>query len=116
MAKASQNSFWEGRGARGIALLIILICLASLGYIHRNDLFPPEVKQVETGLNPEFIKCRTARLGSVEKMRDDKIINARQYDTFKSRALAFCTSKFPPQGKQSPGNRPPGPPPGLPQR
>ena len=116
MTKATRNSFWEGAGARGISLVIILICLASLGYIHRNDLFPPEAKKVETGLNPEFVKCRAARLGSVEKMRNDKIINASQYDTFKSRALAFCTSRFPPKGKKGPGNRPPGPPPGLPQR
>lgn len=100
MAKASQNSFWEGRGARGIALVIILICLASLGYIHRNDLFPPETKKMEAGLNPEFIKCRTTRLGSVEKMRAEKIINASQYNSFKNRALAFCTSRFPPRGNK----------------
>lgn len=100
MAKASQNSFWEGRGARGMALVIILICLASLGYIHRNDLFPSEVKKAETGLNPEFIKCQTTRLGAVEKMRAEKIINASQYDSFKSRALAFCMSRFPPRGNK----------------
>lgn len=116
MANASHNSFWEGRGARSMALVIILICLASLGYIHRNDLFPPETKKAETGLNPEFIKCRTARLGSVEKMRTEKIINASQYDSFKSRALAFCTSRFPPRGRQGPGTRPPGFPQGLPQK
>jgi len=112
----SSHSFWEGWGARGLALVIILISVASLGYIHRDDLFPPEAKKVETGLNPEFVKCRTARLGAVEKMRNDKIINASQYDIFKSRALAFCMSRFPPKGKKGPGNRPPGFPPGLPQR
>lgn len=89
--------------ARLAALLVIIICLAILAFYHRNDLLPaPE--QVEVGLNPEFVKCRDERTAQVAKMRTEGLIGDEQVATFTERALAYCTSTFPPDAAPSDQN------------
>lgn len=110
----TRDSFWDGPKARGLALMVIVLCGAFLGYVHREDLLPADDAKTETGLNPEFVKCRNQRIGQVEKMRKDKVINDGQYQAFRARALAFCTAQFPPEGNKA--GRPPGLSGGLPKR
>ncbi len=98
--------FWDGSGGRIAAVIVIVICVAALGFIHRNDLFPPE-KPKAAKLNPEFVKCRKQRLTPVDNMLDQRVITQAQHATFKGRALAFCTARFPPEGRKRPGGAPP---------
>ncbi len=81
--------------ARLVAVAVILCASAVIAYHHRDDLFPPE-KAEEAGLNPEFVKCRDERTAQVQKMKSDGLINDEQFSTFTERAVAFCTSQFPP--------------------
>ncbi len=81
--------------ARLVAVAIILGASAMIAYHHRDDLFPPE-KAEEAGLNPEFVKCRDERTAQVQKMKSDGLIGDKQVSTFTERAIAFCTSQFPP--------------------
>ena len=114
MVIRKSGNFWEGPGARLIALALIVISIASLGYIHRDDLFPPDAQKAETGLNPEYLKCRKMRVGQIDKMRVDNTINASQHESFKRRALSFCAGRYPPDSSGV-GNRPPAPPRGFPK-
>ena len=87
-------------GARLAALVVILAAAAVLGFYHRNDIFPPS-KPVETGLNPEFVKCRDERTAQVAKMRSDGLIDDSKVATFTERAVSYCASTFPPDAAPS---------------
>lgn len=89
------RSLLDGRGARLVALVVLLASAALIAYHHRADLLPA-APVAEAGLNPEFVACRDERVGQVEKMRSDGIIGDAQFETFRDRALAFCTDQFPP--------------------
>lgn len=86
--------------ARLAALVVIILCLAILAFYHRNDLLPAP-KQVEEGLNPEFVKCRDERTAQVTKMRTEGLIGDEQVAAFTERALAYCASTFPPDAASS---------------
>jgi len=49
------------------------------------------------GTNPELAACLTERVGAVDQMRSDGVIGDSQYETFRSRAVAYCETQFPPQ-------------------
>ena len=94
----------DSRGARVAALVIALCALALMIWLGRNDvpvvrglmtgLSGPDVQQEGTG-NPELDACLKDRAGAVDKMREDGVINAAQYDTFRGRAIAYCEAQFP---------------------
>jgi len=79
-----------------VAVVVVLACVAGLAYLHRGDLLPA-AEDDDAGLNPEFVACRTERLGDIDKMRDDGLIDDAQEEQFAARALAYCTSRFPPE-------------------
>ncbi|SDU05380.1 hypothetical protein [Stappia sp. ES.058] len=47
--------------------------------------------------NPELAACLQSRVGAVDQMRSDGVIDDAQYDTFKTRAVSYCQAQFPPQ-------------------
>ncbi|MGI9414693.1 MAG: hypothetical protein ACR2PM_13550 [Hyphomicrobiales bacterium] len=94
-AGRARSSALDTRAARLVALGVFALCVLVLGYIHRQDLFPPEAA-VETALNPEFVKCRDERAATVDKMLADKVIDERQHEQFRERAVSVCADRFPP--------------------
>lgn len=98
MSAQRKPSFAETGAARGIAVVVFLGCAGVLGYLHRDDLFPPEVQEDTAGANPEFIKCRDERAGQVDKMLEQGIIDEAKHGQFRKRAIDFCTAQFPPGG------------------
>ena len=90
-----------GSVGRLVAILVIVAGLAALGYIHRDDLFPRE-QEAAAALNPEFVKCRDERVGHVEKMLADGVIDETRHAQFKERAISFCAAQFPPGGDAAP--------------
>ncbi len=84
--------------ARLGAILVIGACVALLGYHHRDDLFPAPGTG-NAGLNPDFVQCRDKRTADIDKMKSDGVITSAQYNQFLQRAMAFCTTQFPPEGK-----------------
>ncbi|MGI9371664.1 MAG: hypothetical protein ACR2OJ_04150 [Hyphomicrobiales bacterium] len=79
-----------------IAALIALACIAGLVALNKQTLFPNSQLTSSAGSNPEYIKCRDQRLGDVEKMKKDGIIDEAKVAQFTSRALAMCGAQFPP--------------------
>jgi hypothetical protein len=109
MTGPERQSFADGPVARLIAVLVILVCAATLVYLHRETLFHSGGTTETAAGNPELAACLAERLGAVDKMRAEGVINEAQYDVFRSRAEAFCQQQF------GDSNGPPGPPPGLPR-
>lgn len=106
MAGRQQASALDSRGARLVALAVALAALCLMVWLGRDDV--PFVRAVMTSVtgsaeeavassgNPELDACLASRVGDVEKMREDGVINAAQYDTFRGRAVAYCEAQFPP--------------------
>lgn len=47
--------------------------------------------------NPALAACLAERVGAVDRMRDENLINSGQYDAFRARAVSYCETQFPPQ-------------------
>ena len=98
--KAAQNAaFLDRPAARGVAALVLLLVAASLAWIHRDDLFPPE--QAAVPADDPVALCLAQRAADIDKMLADGVIQADQAALFKSRAEALC------QAQEGHGARPP---------
>ena len=96
---SERKSFVDGVGARLLAGLIVLGCAGLLLFLNWHVLYPPPAKQVDDAKpNPEFVACRDARVGTVNKMKADGVINDQQFAQFTERAVATCAGRFPPGG------------------
>lgn len=47
--------------------------------------------------NPQLDACLAERVGAVDQMRKEGLVDAARYETFRSRAVSYCESQFPPQ-------------------
>ena len=81
--------------ARWIALSIFVAMLLLLGAIQRNGPWMP-AKTPTNSLNKNYVLCLNERLGTVEKMMSEGVIDQNQASLFKTRADALCRTKFPP--------------------
>ena len=96
---AGAEKFVDGAGARAVAGLIALAAAGLLLWINWNVLFPPPITEEDDAkLNPEYVACRDQRLTTVNKMKDDGVINDEQFQQFRERAIATCAGQFPPGG------------------
>lgn len=77
--------------ARLGALGVFLAVAALLGYIHRDDLFPPPASAADP--NDPVALCLAERLPGIEGMLADGTINETQAEAFKSRAEALCQAQ-----------------------
>ena len=90
--KAAQNAaFLDRPAARGVAALLLLLVAASLGWIHRDDLFPPEKAAVPA--DDPVALCVAQRAADIDQMLADGVIQADQATLFKSRAEALCQAQ-----------------------
>ncbi|MEM1198664.1 MAG: hypothetical protein AAGI06_05075 [Pseudomonadota bacterium] len=95
-----QDSIMDGPGSRIVAGLIGVTSLGLIIFLNWHVMFPPPVKKAEDDakLNPEYVACRDARLVTVQKMKDDGVINDDQFTQFSARAEETCAGQFPPGG------------------
>ena len=90
--KAAQNTaFLDRPAARGVAALVLLLVAASLGWIHSDDLFPPE--QAAVPADDPVALCVAQRSADIDKMLADGVIQADQATLFKGRAEALCQAQ-----------------------
>lgn len=84
----------DGKVGRIIAALVLAAGIG--GFAHMNwDSFielPPIVE--EEIAQPELAACLERRLGAVENMRADDLLNDAQYEMFTGRAEAYCVYEF----------------------
>lgn len=93
MAAASPH-FLDTARARGMAVLVALMAAAALGWINREALFGGEEIAARSG-NPLLAACLKDRVGAVDTMRAEGIVNDTQYAAFKTRAVDYCRAQFP---------------------
>jgi hypothetical protein len=77
--------------ARLAALGVFVAVAALLGYIHRDDLFPPPAPALDP--NDPVALCLAERVPGIEGMLADGTITERQAEMFKSRAEALCQAQ-----------------------
>ncbi|HSM18740.1 MAG TPA: hypothetical protein VK844_00010 [Hyphomicrobiales bacterium] len=94
MTGADRRSFVDGPGARIVALLLIAGCLGVLAYLHRETLFPGEEPQAAAAANPQLAACLAERIGAVDRMKAEGVVNDAQYAAFRARAEAYCEQQF----------------------
>jgi hypothetical protein len=82
------QSFLDRPAARLLAVLCAAAALGVLGYIHRDDLFPPE--DLGAAADPAFAECYAPRAADADKMLREGVIDDSQATLFKGRAEAFC--------------------------
>jgi hypothetical protein len=77
--------------ARLGALGVLFAVAGLLGYIHRDDLFPPPAPALDP--NDPVALCLAERAPAIEAMRADGTIDERQAELFLSRAAALCQAQ-----------------------
>ena len=77
--------------ARIAALAVFVAVVALLGYIHRDDIFPPPAAAIDP--NDPVALCLVERMPAIEAMRADGTIDERQAELFASRAEALCQAQ-----------------------
>ena len=91
MGGAARQSFLDRPAARLLAVLCAAAALGVLGYLHRDDLFPPE--DLGLAADPAFAECYGPRAADADKMLREGVIDEAQAALFKSRAEAFCIAQ-----------------------
>jgi hypothetical protein len=104
-SRNAASSFADGVWARLLAAAVIAVAGAILVYYHRDDLFGSD-GVAASGAPPQVAACLEQRVGSIERMRADGVIDETQFAAFKANAEAMCWQRF------GDGGGPPGPPAG----
>lgn len=110
MSGARRNSVLDGPAARLVAVGVALACVAVLGYIHRDDLFPPEPALTAKTDDP-FQRCFAKRAADIGRMAAEGLIKVAQAALFRARAEAMCRDRA--RNAQGGGATRPGLPPGV---
>lgn len=109
MTRRTREHFLDSRLARLIAALLFVIGLGVMAYLHNayqaRMIAPMPQGQNRAGteterqnLNPDYLKCHDERVGQVQKMLDEGVIDQRKLVEFQDRAIATCAGQFPPGG------------------
>ncbi len=84
-------SFLDRPVARVWALGVALLMAAALGWMHRDDIFPPEA--AAPAPDDPVALCLAQRAADIDRMAEEGTISAAQADLFKSRAEALCQAQ-----------------------
>jgi hypothetical protein len=94
MTGTDRGSPLDRPAARLVAVAIALAGMAFLGWIHRNDLFPPELGAAPA--NPAeaaFQACLAPQATRIAKDMESGQITKAQATLFRNRAEAFCADR-----------------------
>ena len=85
----------DRRGARVTAIAVAAVMVASLVYIHRDDLMAGPTADSADAPTGALAACLEARLGAVDQMIADRVIGPDKASLFKDRAQALCHAQNP---------------------
>ncbi|WP_193184592.1 hypothetical protein [Nisaea sediminum] len=89
------GSFIDSWRARAVAGLVLAGAVASLAYLHRDDIAGLTGGQpVALPANGPLAECLAERYGAVDKMREEGIIDEAKHQLFRQRAAAMCQDRF----------------------
>jgi len=94
---APARPFLDRPLARGLALLVLLACLAGLAWLERERWLPSERSAAAD--DPAAL-CFAARAAEIDGMLAEGVIQAAQAALFRSRAEAMCRATA---GGEAPG-------------
>ena len=77
--------------ARLVAFGIVALVIATLGYIHRDDVFPGEA--ATAAADDPAAPCIAQRTADIEALRAEGTFSAEQASLFKTRAEALCRAQ-----------------------
>lgn len=110
MTETEDNRFIHSMSARFLALLIGIAILALIVVTWGEDmkklaasftdgkelvLVQPVGEERVKDENPALAACLDERIGDVNQMRDEGVINEEQYQQFSARARALCQAQNP---------------------
>lgn len=109
MKNGERQKFLDTRLARLIAALVFLIGLGAIVQLNQSyqarmsaqtpqNSAAPGVAAPAENLNPDYVKCHDERVGQVQKMFDEGVINQDKLGEFQQRAIDTCAGQFPPGG------------------
>ncbi|WP_306027646.1 hypothetical protein [Stappia sp. MMSF_3263] len=96
----------DGPAARILALAIAAALASAIAWIGQVGFAGVAMTPFANSLagsggnaaaNPALAACLAERVGAVDQMRADKVINSGQYEAFRARAESYCQTQFPPQ-------------------
>lgn len=92
----------DGPAARILALAIAAALAGAIAWIGQVGfagvaMTPFANSLAGSGGNAALTACLAERVGAVDQMRADKVINSGQYEAFRARAESYCQTQFPPQ-------------------
>jgi hypothetical protein len=94
MTDDDRRSPLDGLAARLVAVAIALAGMAFLGWIHRNDLFPPEAgAEPASSSQAAFQACFAPQTKRIAKDANSGQITKAQATLFRNRAEAFCADQ-----------------------
>jgi hypothetical protein len=85
------ESVLDRPAARLVAFGVVALVIATLGYIHWDDVFPVEAGTAAA--NDPAAPCIAQRTADIEAMRAESTISAEQASLFKTRAEALCRAQ-----------------------
>ena len=90
-ARPSPSSALDRPVARIAAVGVAAVAALTLGYIHRDDLFPTDAGTAGAAADPVML-CVAERSADIDGMVSDGTIDEARAALFKSRAEALCQS------------------------
>ena len=106
------GAFLDRPIARAGALVVFVLCAASLVYIHRKDIWP--APKTEAGASDDPIAlCMRDRLAVIDAQLRDGVLKPEQAALFRTRVDALCQAQ---NRRGAPEGLPPGMTPPLPSR
>lgn len=95
MSKAPRESALDGPAARVVAVAIALAGVAFLGWLHRDDLFPPQpgAAAASDPRQAAFNACYEPQAARIDEDAAAGEISAEQAKLFKGRAEALCADQ-----------------------
>ena len=94
MTGSDRGSPLDSPAARIVAVAIALAGMAFLGWIHRNDLFPPEAgAEPASPAESAFQACFAPQAARIATDMESGQITEAQATLFRNRAEAFCADR-----------------------
>jgi hypothetical protein len=87
----ARRPFLDRPIARVLAAVVLLGCVAALGYLERERLWQTATEG--SAANDPFTRCFAERVAQIDRMQDDNLIEPAQAELFRTRAEAMCRAE-----------------------
>jgi hypothetical protein len=86
-----RRAFLDRPMARVLAAVVLLGCVAAVGYLERERLW--ETAAEGTAANDPFTRCFAERVSQIDRMREEGVVEPAQAELFQARAEAMCRAE-----------------------